>query len=93
MSSFVNWVKRHRRKFVISGAVLGGMYLLGKVAERQMAKLQVRQQSCRRVSFISFPRNKNVATVFCFTCQEEEARRILQAARKQNHFTSTENTW
>merc|ERR1719150_3489382 len=39
------------------------MYLLGKVAERQMAKLQ-----------------------------EEEARRILQAARKQNHFTSTENT-
>ena len=27
-----------------------------------------------------------------FYCQEEEARRVLQAARKQNHFTSTENT-
>jgi len=63
MSNFVTWVKRHRRKFVISGAVLGGLYLVGKVAERQMAKLQ-----------------------------EEETRKILEAARKQNHFTSTENT-
>ena len=41
MSSFVSWVKRHRRKLVVSGAVIGGLYLVGKIAERQMAKMQV----------------------------------------------------
>ena len=46
MSSFVSWVKRHRRKLVISGAVIGGLYLVGKVAERHMAKMQVRLQTC-----------------------------------------------
>ena len=46
MSSFVSWVKRHRRKLVISGAVIGGLYLVGKVAERQMAKMQVRLLTC-----------------------------------------------
>ena len=88
MSSFVNWVKRHRRQFVISGAVLGGMYLLGKVAERQMAKLQVRLHTCSfTFKEINFSKTGN-----CFISQEEETRRILEAARKQNHFTSTENT-
>ena len=88
MSSFVSWVKRHRRKLVISGAVIGGLYLVGKVAERQMAKMQVRLQSC----FISFKEINFLKPGNCFICQEEETRRILEAARKQNHFTSTENT-
>ena len=88
MSSFVSWVKRHRRKLVISGAVIGGLYLVGKVAERQMAKMQVRLQSC----FISFKEINFLKPRNCFICQEEETRRILEAARKQNHFTSTENT-
>ena len=88
MSSFVSWVKRHRRKLVISGAVIGGLYLVGKVAERQMAKMQVRLQTCSlNFKEINFSKPGN-----CFICQEEETRRILEAARKQNHFTSTENT-
>ena len=58
MSGFVSWVRRHRRKFVISGAVLGGLYLVGKVAERQMAKWQVRQHtSVKRFHYI-LSRNK-----------------------------------
>ena len=81
MSIFVSWVKRHRRKLVVSGAVIGGLYLVGKIAERQMAKMQVTFKEIN----ISKPGN-------CFICQEEETRRILEAARKQNHFTSTENT-
>ena len=88
MSSFVSWVKRHRRKLVISGAVIGGLYLVGKVAERQMAKMQVRLLSC----LLTFKEINLSKTGNCFICQEEETRRILEAARKQNHFTSTENT-
>ena len=91
MSSFVTWVKRHRRKFVISGAVLGGLYLVGRVAQRQVARLQVRQHTCTS-SFLSFKEINILRGQTLFYCQEDEARRILEAARKQNHFTSTENT-
>ena len=88
MSSFVSWVKRHRRKLVLSGAVIGGLYLVGKIAERQMAKMQVRLPTC----FLTFKEINFAKTGNCFICQEEETRRILEAARKQNHFASTENT-
>ena len=35
MSSVVAWVRRHRRKLAVGGAVLGGLYVLGKVAKIQ----------------------------------------------------------
>ena len=38
MSSVVAWVRRHRRKLAVGGAVLGGLYVLGKVAETQYVK-------------------------------------------------------
>ena len=38
MSSVVAWVRRHRRKLAVGGAVLGGLYVLGKVAETQYMK-------------------------------------------------------
>jgi len=40
MSSVVNWVKRNQRRLVVGGAVVGGIYLVGRVAERQMIKNQ-----------------------------------------------------
>ena len=38
MSSVVNWVKRNRRKLAVGGVVVGGLYLVGKVAETQYLK-------------------------------------------------------
>ena len=38
MSGVVSWVRRHRRKFVVGGAVVGGLYVLGRVAEYQYVK-------------------------------------------------------
>lgn len=63
MSSVVNWVRRHRRKCLVGGVVVGGMYLVGKVAEWQMEKMR-----------------------------EEEARKLMEKVRKQNHFSATEST-
>jgi len=40
MSSVVNWVKRHRRKFLLGGALVGGIYVVGKVAEWHLARTQ-----------------------------------------------------
>eukprot|EP00092_Neocalanus_flemingeri_P017610 GFUD01019052.1.p1 GENE.GFUD01019052.1~~GFUD01019052.1.p1 ORF type:complete len:405 (+),score=96.76 GFUD01019052.1:382-1596(+) len=40
MSSVVNWVKRNQRRLAVGGAVVGGIYLVGRVAERQMIKNQ-----------------------------------------------------
>jgi len=38
MASVVNWLKRNRRKIAVGGAVVGGLYVLGKVAENQYLK-------------------------------------------------------
>ena len=38
MASVVNWLKRNRRKIAVGGAVVGGLYVLGKVAENQYFK-------------------------------------------------------
>lgn len=40
MSNVVNWVKRNRRKFLFSGAVVGGIYVVGKVAQWQLTRSQ-----------------------------------------------------
>ena len=38
MSSFVTWVRRNRRKLAVGGAVIGGLYVLGRVAETQYVR-------------------------------------------------------
>ena len=43
MSAVANWLKRHRRKFVVGGAVVGGLYLVGRIAEKQIAQNQERE--------------------------------------------------
>jgi len=40
MSSVVNWVKKNQRRLVVGSAVVGGIYAMGKIAERQMIKNQ-----------------------------------------------------
>jgi len=40
MSNVVNWVKRHRRKFLFGGALVGGIYIVGKVAQWQLMRSQ-----------------------------------------------------
>jgi len=40
MSSVVNWVKRNQRKLLVGSAVVGGLYAVGKIAERQLIKNQ-----------------------------------------------------
>ena len=32
----MEWVRRHRGKVALGGGVLGGLYLLGRLAERQV---------------------------------------------------------
>lgn len=63
MSSVVNWVKRNQRRLVVGSAVVGGLYLVGRVAECQLIKNQ-----------------------------ELETQKLLEKARKQNHFSATEST-
>jgi len=63
MSSVVNWVKKNQRKLVVGSAVVGGLYVVGKIAERQLIKNQ-----------------------------ELETQKLLEKARKQNHFSATEST-
>ena len=38
MSSFVTWIRKNRRKLAVGGAVIGGLYVLGKVAEAQYVR-------------------------------------------------------
>lgn len=38
MSNFVTWVRRNRRKLAVGGAVIGGLYVLGRVAETQYVR-------------------------------------------------------
>ena len=42
MASVVNWLKRNRRKIAVGGAVVGGLYVLGKVAENRYNKFSQR---------------------------------------------------
>ncbi|XP_068199082.1 peroxisomal biogenesis factor 3 isoform X2 [Antennarius striatus] len=44
-ASVWNFVKRHKRKFVFTGAVLGGVYLVGRFAQRKVRELQEKEAS------------------------------------------------
>ncbi|XP_043551252.1 peroxisomal biogenesis factor 3 isoform X2 [Chiloscyllium plagiosum] len=43
LRSVWSFVKRHKRKFLFTGAVLGGVYLLGKYAQKKLRDLQERE--------------------------------------------------
>ncbi|KAM4633018.1 peroxisomal biogenesis factor 3 [Polymixia lowei] len=68
-SSVWSFVKRHRRKFLISGAVVGGAYLLGKYAQRKMKEIQEREateyiaQARRQFHFESNQRTCNMTVL------------------------------
>ncbi|KAM9778261.1 peroxisomal biogenesis factor 3 [Syngnathus typhle] len=42
-SSVWNFVKRHKRKFIFTGAVVGGVYFLGKYARSKIRELQEKE--------------------------------------------------
>ncbi|TSL47655.1 Peroxisomal biogenesis factor 3 [Bagarius yarrelli] len=43
LSSTWNFIKRHKRKFLFAGVFAGGVYLLGKFAQRKLQELQERE--------------------------------------------------
>ncbi|KAF7694319.1 peroxisomal biogenesis factor 3 [Silurus meridionalis] len=45
LSSTWNFIKRHKRKFIFTGAFAGGVYLLGKYAQRKFQEMQERETS------------------------------------------------
>ncbi|XP_077442948.1 peroxisomal biogenesis factor 3 [Stigmatopora argus] len=68
-SSLWNFVKRHKRKFIFSGAVVGGVYLLGKYASSKIRQLQEKEathyiaQARRQFHFESNQRTCNLTVV------------------------------
>ncbi|XP_070844191.1 peroxisomal biogenesis factor 3 [Chaetodon trifascialis] len=42
-SSLWNFIKRHKRKFIFTGAVVGGVYILGKYAQKKIREIQERE--------------------------------------------------
>lgn len=42
-SSAWNFVKRHKKKFIFAGAVVGGVYVLGKYAQTKIREIQERE--------------------------------------------------
>uniref|UniRef100_A0A8D3CWX7 Peroxisomal biogenesis factor 3 n=1 Tax=Scophthalmus maximus TaxID=52904 RepID=A0A8D3CWX7_SCOMX len=65
-SSVWNFVKRHKRKFIFTGAVVGGVYFLGKYAQKKLMELQEREateymaQARRQFHFESNQRTCNM---------------------------------
>uniref|UniRef100_A0A8C2J5G4 Peroxisomal biogenesis factor 3 n=1 Tax=Cyprinus carpio TaxID=7962 RepID=A0A8C2J5G4_CYPCA len=43
LSSTWNFIKRHKRKFIFAGVFVGGVYLLGKYAQRKIQEMQERE--------------------------------------------------
>ncbi|XP_071398205.1 peroxisomal biogenesis factor 3 [Centroberyx affinis] len=68
-SSAWNFLKRHRRKFIFTGAVVGGVYLLGKYAQKKMREIQEREaaeyiaQARRQFHFESNQRTCNMTVL------------------------------
>ncbi|XP_056150089.1 peroxisomal biogenesis factor 3 [Lampris incognitus] len=68
-SSAWNFVKRHRRKFILAGAVVGGVYFLGKYAQKKMREIQEREateyiaQARRQFHFESNQRTCNMTVL------------------------------
>ncbi|XP_010775627.1 peroxisomal biogenesis factor 3 [Notothenia coriiceps] len=44
-SSVWNFVKRHKRKFIFTGALVGGVYFLGKYAQKKLSNMQEKEAS------------------------------------------------
>uniref|UniRef100_A0A4W5JN71 Peroxisomal biogenesis factor 3 n=1 Tax=Hucho hucho TaxID=62062 RepID=A0A4W5JN71_9TELE len=44
-SSTWNFLKRHKRKFIFAGAFVGGVYILGKYAQKKIREIQEREAS------------------------------------------------
>ncbi|XP_077566501.1 peroxisomal biogenesis factor 3 [Stigmatopora nigra] len=68
-SSLWNFVKRHKRKFIFTGAAVGGVYLLGKYASSKIRQLQEKEanhyiaQARRQFHFESNQRTCNLTVV------------------------------
>ncbi|CAN9507500.1 unnamed protein product [Ophioblennius macclurei] len=68
-SSMCNFVKRHKKKFIATGVVLGGVYFLGKYAQKKLRELQEREaaeyiaQARRQFHFESNQRTCNMTVL------------------------------
>ncbi|XP_028296352.1 peroxisomal biogenesis factor 3 [Gouania willdenowi] len=68
-SSIWNFMKRHKRKFLFTGAVVGGVYVLGKYAQKKLRDLQEREateyiaQARRQFHFESNQRTCNMTVL------------------------------
>ncbi|KAK2855882.1 hypothetical protein Q5P01_004617 [Channa striata] len=68
-SSTWNFVKRHKRKFIFAGAVVGGVYLLGKYAQKKIREIQEKEateyiaQARRQFHFESNQRTCNMTVL------------------------------
>nr|AAI58162.1 Unknown (protein for MGC:135489) [Xenopus tropicalis] len=69
MLSMWNFLKRHKKKFIFVGAVAGGVYLLGKYAQRKIREIQEREaaeyiaQARRQYHFESNQRTCNMTVL------------------------------
>uniref|UniRef100_A0A672YRP5 Peroxisomal biogenesis factor 3 n=1 Tax=Sphaeramia orbicularis TaxID=375764 RepID=A0A672YRP5_9TELE len=65
-SSTWNFIKRHKRKFIFAGAVVGGVYFLGKYAQKKIREIQEKEaneyiaQARRQFHFESNQRTCNM---------------------------------
>lgn len=68
-SSTWNFIKRHKRKFIFAGAVVGGVYFLGKYAQKKIQEIQEREaneyiaQARRQFHFESNQRTCNMTVL------------------------------
>ncbi|TRY98138.1 hypothetical protein DNTS_028491 [Danionella cerebrum] len=68
-SSTWNFIKRHKRKFIFTGVFVGGVYLLGKYAQRKLQEMQEREaaeyiaQARRQFHFESNQRTCNMTVL------------------------------
>uniref|UniRef100_A0A672PQ44 Peroxisomal biogenesis factor 3 n=1 Tax=Sinocyclocheilus grahami TaxID=75366 RepID=A0A672PQ44_SINGR len=69
LSSTWNFIKRHKRKFIFAGVFVGGVYLLGKYAQRKIQEMQEREaaeyitQARRQFHFESNQRTCNMTVL------------------------------
>lgn len=69
LSSTWNFIKRHKRKFIFTGVFVGGVYLLGKYAQRKIQEMQEREaaeyiaQARRQFHFESNQRTCNMTVL------------------------------
>ncbi|XP_041831895.1 peroxisomal biogenesis factor 3 [Melanotaenia boesemani] len=68
-SSVWNFIKRHKRKFIFTGAVVGGVYVLGKYAQKKIKEIQEKEateymaQARRQFHFESNQRTCNMTVL------------------------------